>query len=489
MNDGIPEPRTWEERRNDVTSLPGGYSGYLHSLQRICEHLERGGISREEFVEWIRGAFSVTEITAKMYWRFLKAAGFIEERDGIAIVAEPSRRWLRDRKDHLLIVAMHGRVKFIGEMLRELAVPKSSAKLRDRARAYGLEWGTNEQINRRRGWLQSAGLVEFSNGLMRLTLVGKEVLERLEVFAPDEIRLAPDTARNTNSPKSLEVQTDLVDAPGRTGEAPSVDVPTPEQLALEIKAASTDSANPTRFERTVCEAFDWLGFEAEHLGGSGKTDVLLTAPLGSCSYRVAVDAKTTASGSLGDGQVDWVTLSDHRKVHDARYSLLVAPNPSGKRLLDRASDYSVSILSAERLASLCRCHGKTPLSPFHYERLFQRPGEMDTSVLDNAVKEITQLQGLAAAICRDLPEETDRNGPMSARDVQLTLGQGFTDLSKDRIGSLLDMLAHPLIGVVHRVDDGAGPRYVPATRPEASKYRIHLLGDRMAAASLTGYHG
>ena len=172
MDDGIPKPLTWEQRKKSVEPMPGGYSEYLHSLRRMCQHLERSGTSRGEFVTWVRGAFSVSEQSAKMECSFLKAAGFIEERDGIAIVSEPSRRWLRDRDDHSLIVVMHGRVKFIGEMLRELEVPKSSAELRHRARAYGLKWKGNAEIDRRRGWLQSAGRVEFSDGLMRLTSLG-----------------------------------------------------------------------------------------------------------------------------------------------------------------------------------------------------------------------------------------------------------------------------------------------------------------------------
>ena len=85
------------------------------------------------------------------------------------------------------------------------------------------------------------------------------------------------------------------------------------------------------------------------LGGSGKTDVLLHARLGrSDSYKVTVDAKTTASGRLRDMQVDWATLAEHRTNEGADHSLLVGPNPSGDRLFDRAVDYEVTVLSAQQ---------------------------------------------------------------------------------------------------------------------------------------------
>ena len=89
---------------------------------------------------------------------------------------------------------------------------------------------------------------------------------------------------------------------------------------------------------------------------------------------IAVDAKTTASGSLGDNQVDWETLKEHRKNHGAKYSLLVAPDPTGKRLMDRARKSSVGVLSAEQLAYLCRGHARAPLSLVDYEQLFAIPG-------------------------------------------------------------------------------------------------------------------
>lgn len=178
-----------------------------------------------------------------------------------------------------------------------------------------------------------------------------------------------------------------------------------------------------------------------------------------------------------------MTLRDHREAHDAKYSLLVAPNPGGKRLEQRARDYRVSMLSAEKLAALCRRHDETPLSLFDYEPLFASAGKVDTSVLDNAVAEMTALYNWANLICRELPERAERHGPMSAREVHVAMDAGFKELSEDDIGRLLAMLSHPLIGVLHRVEGGGGaePRYAPAINPETSGHRIHLLGDSVAA--------
>jgi hypothetical protein len=119
-----------------------------------------------------------------------------------------------------------------------------------------------------------------------------------------------------------------------------------------IKSSATDSGHSDRFERAVRDAFAFLGFQAEWLGGSGKTDVLLDARLGATdSYRAVVDCKTSGSGSIVDQQVDWVTLTEHKTKHDANHIVLVAPNPSGSRLLERARQHHVTVISADHLAA------------------------------------------------------------------------------------------------------------------------------------------
>ena len=258
-----------------------------------------------------------------------------------------------------------------------------------------------------------------------------------------------------------------------------------DRLAEEIVVASTESTDPGRFERLVRDAFVLMGFVAKHLGAPGSTDVLLNAPLGKDdSYRVAVDAKTTGSGSLNDNQVDWQTLKEHRDKHDANYSLLVAPSPSGKRLMNRARTFSVAVLSADQLADLCRRHACAPLSLVDYRNLFAMTGEVDLAAIDEATENIVSLQRLVSVLSSELSETTDRFGRMSARDVQLACGDEADGISEDEIQRLLDMLAHPLIGVVYGFsnDGQSGPvtDYVLGTSRDSCARRIRLFADSVA---------
>jgi hypothetical protein len=212
------------------------------------------------------------------------------------------------------------------------------------------------------------------------------------------------------------------------------------------------AAIPTGFEQATRDAFAFLGFQAEWLGGSGRTDVLLDAPLGAAdTYRVVVDCKTSASGSVTDQQVDWETLTEHRAKHDADYILLVAPNPSGSRLLTRAAKNAVAVISADQLSGLCRQHAKTPLGLDDYRSLFVNGGTTSTEAVDERAEEIGRLVRLAAALCGAIRDKATDFGRLSARDLFLLLsGQAVAEgTTEEELQTLLDALASPLLGVLH----------------------------------------
>ena len=465
----IPQPLPWNERKNGAGPMPGGYTEYLASLRAICERLEQENLSFENLVTWTRERFDISETSARLRLAFLRNAGLIHQSDGIIAVDARISHWMQNGGDDVPVAIIHSRIKFIGEMLSELEEPKSAEELRKAASRYGLDWQTYTQIRLRSGWLQSAGLIEGTQNRLRLTDDGRRLLSRLKIHTPSQSKRR-ERRKQPKPDTRISAETHYAD-----------------RLADEIKSASTASADPGRFERLVRDAFVQLGFIAKHLGASGSTDVLLTAPLGKDdSYRVAVDAKTTGSGSLNDNQVDWQTLKEHRAKHDAKYSLLVAPNPGGARLMNRARTFRVAVLSADQLADLCRRHARTPLSLVEYEKLLAMKGEVDLGAIDEATEHLVSLQRLASLLSRELIEKTDRFGQMSARDVHMAFGEEAKGVSQDDIQRLLEMLAHPLIGVIYGfTDNGPGEPitdFVLATSRDSSAQNIRLLADSVAGA-------
>jgi len=191
------------------------------------------------------------------------------------------------------------------------------------------------------------------------------------------------------------------------------------------------------------------------------------------SYKVTVDAKTTASGRLVDMQVDWATLVEHRTKAGANYSLLVGPNPSGDRLYNRAIDHEVAVLSARRLAELCRRHARAPLGLDDYRLIFTADGEADPTELNRRAEDSERLRVFAAEICRELADRGDRLGYHTARDLRMVLSQP----DEAMIQSVLGGLANPLVGAIHG-DPEKG--YVLATDPTVTQLRLTLLGEELA---------
>ena len=205
--------------------------------------------------------------------------------------------------------------------------------------------------------------------------------------------------------------------------------------------------------------------------------MLIKAPLGKdASYSATIDAKTVGAGSLSDHQVDWVTLDEHRKQHNADHSMLIGPNPSGQRLFNRAVDQTVSVFSTEQLADLCSQHSDAPLGLEDYRALFETGGRVDTTPIAKAAQESTRLRKLAAELCAKLAERTGTFGPLTASQLMVILDQPDKPSSAQEIQQVLDTLAAPLVGAIHGT---ASEGYVLATALRVTQQRLHQLGDQL----------
>ena len=466
--------------------MPGGGS-YLGTLRTICERVVTQNPSSSDLARWLQDQYGLSAGSAKHREGFLRKTQVLESTSGLLNLSNTASRWYNTRDDGILIALLHSRIRYIGEMLAELRnTPRTIDELNAVAGEYGLIWDSTDQVTRRKGYLESAKLIApTGTGSLTITDAGRDLLSKLDVHSPGSTpeqtkaeprpELAPDSIPTT-APKATPSST------ANESEESSEDRdPSPaEALAHEIRAASTDSKNPDRLEIAVRDAFHFLGFEAEKLGGSGKTDVLVHAPLGkNDSYPVTIDAKTVGSGSFGDHQVDWVTMDEHQRQHNANYSMLVGPNPSGQRIMNRAADQGVAVLSTDQLADLCIQHADTPLALQDYRTLFETGGAVDVTPINKAAQDLARLRELAAELTSTLAGQTSDTGPLTARDLWLLLmnSPSSQTSSPKEIQQLLDVMSNPLIGAIQGTADQG---YVVATAPRVTQQRLHQLGDHLA---------
>ena len=75
---------------------------------------------------------------------------------------------------------------------------------------------------------------------------------------------------------------------------------TPAEIdaAIATLRATATGGDPAAFEIAVCAAFALLGYLAQHVGGNGRPDGILTAPLGRAGYRAIIECKTASPGEI-----------------------------------------------------------------------------------------------------------------------------------------------------------------------------------------------
>lgn len=153
-----------------------------------------------------------------------------------------------------------------------------------------------------------------------------------------------------------------------------------EQLCQRLQTSQRQSTMPQQFEQTVAAAFQFLGFDAQHIGGAGDTDIFVRAALGPSSYSVIIDAKSTQVGRVTDAQINWPVIETHRQARGATYAAVVGEDFSGGQLQKFADQYKVTLITTGMLCELLRLHDQIPFSLIELRDLFMASGRADQAM-------------------------------------------------------------------------------------------------------------
>ena len=255
----IPPPLPWEERLRSATSIRGSYTGQLNTLRRVCQFVYRERPERPVLVKWLQDNLNYEEKNSEDIVHNLLRRGVLESTASQITLSQHARRWYASQDDGILVALLHSRIQFFGEMLTELrGAPLAIKELQEAAEKYGLSWGTPSQIQQRRGWLESAKLIErASNDRLAITDAGRDLLAKLTIHRPGFEPTGPATPElllnktrggsNYRSParqeaverrRVFEVDPDLVDR----GTAVHMDVQ--DELAEAVRSAGAEPRSP-----------------------------------------------------------------------------------------------------------------------------------------------------------------------------------------------------------------------------------------------------
>jgi hypothetical protein len=150
-------------------------------------------------------------------------------------------------------------------------------------------------------------------------------------------------------------------------------------IAKLLLQTEHDSANSKRLETVVSDALRYLGFQVKDLAKSGEPEGIASAyamptlqnptathptpPL----YSFAFDAKSSKHENAATGNIKLDGVVEHRKKHDATYSLIIAPGYSEGALATRCAQQKVTPITAKDLGKLLEYtvqYGAIPLTTF-----------------------------------------------------------------------------------------------------------------------------
>lgn len=466
----------WEQRTKSMNPLPGGIDAYQQVLADILGHVDAAQPARVELDEWVSERFEVSSRRGVLVVGFLGRAGLLRLEPTRVQLTPDGQRWLSERDPALLLALVHARVRYVGEMLAALDTPRSlDALLIHANNAYDMRWATGGQITRRRQLLGGVGAIELDDeGRIARTTFGQSVLERLDIAASRQAS----TPRETRPPPQSEPSEAHPATAGPHDQDPGHDPRTSvDRIVAALQDTAHASKDPDAFERAVRDAFDFLGFDAVWYGGAGRTDVLLTAPLGAQQYRVVIDAKTTAHEAVGDQQIDWVTIDEHQDRYDADHAAVVAPAFRGPRVVARAqSGRSVALIDLSTLTEVVRQHAAAPLGLDAYRALF----DPDAGV-DDVIEEGETLRRrliLTTEILRQVTALEGGEGAVTESDLYWNLEQFAEQFDgqraeREEIAAICDTLARPPLSLLRLVDGGYSSLGAQSTQTR----RLRLLAD------------
>lgn len=394
--------------------------------------------------EYSSVTFSISEQSTRAFISSLINLEFIERKTKTLFqTTELGKKFTTKNFEIDFACCINNKFAFVFNILLELQKKELSVKqLTVMAKvSYNFPSENSNEIHKRLHVLKNAKLIQETGvNLYGLTNRGRNFCEILTTYLPN---------------KKLEnIESKIIEV----GDDNSLKI---NELLNEIRISSRESSNPNRFEESLSRAFKVLGFKSEWLGGAGKTDILIQAPTSpKFAYTVAIDAKTTYSGGVTEGQINFDTIVEHRKKHKADFSLVVGREFQGERLIERAIKHNVALLDVEKLEYLIKMHVEVPLKSDSYRKVFSQKGIIDVHVIEEDRNKIVRDGNLLKGIMQCLFEESSdplTEGIMQPREIYLLLKNQVNinpTPNIEEIKQILEFLSSPLIGCIGTTKEG-----------------------------------
>lgn len=433
----------------------------LAALTMLAEKAKEA-TTKEDAVSAVASGFDIAQTSARSFVDAAGALGLYEYVSKFEICATPlGREWVAHASAVNLVRLLHLRFLGVGELLLFLdEQPRTVGEIHNRMFAHASSAPRQDRTAGVLRYLARAGAVT-TIGYARYTIsgLGRALIRELPI------------AEASQAPSDLEPP----DHSQTSNEAPV------RLLVTELEAASRDSMNPQRFEKACAEAFVRLGVEAEHLGGPGRTDVLVTIRSNlNVVVRAIVDAKSSA-GQLNEGSVKFDALREHAEKHDATLMAVIAPSFDGSgRLVDWATANGVALYTAADLGRLITLHETSyPFSAEDVADLLSIERREDVSTRHG---QSLEYLALISSVMQELLTEAKQAQPepIAARDIGRVMRRSGSTVTDDEVAAVLRFLEQPEVAAVSAVTAG---KYTLPSAPHIAAGRLQAIARAIGGGS------
>lgn len=162
-------------KAQSIQPLNGGNKGHIKTLEDIRQHVDSTpALTVDGLKSWYSKQYGAPSTVSRPYISSLFNSGLLETRDGRIKCAFPEGK----HRDRRVVEIIDENVVYILEMLRDARDGKTAEQLYELGTTCGLTGDPTNQIQKRRGWLQSAQFLEYRDGKLYATPRGKELISK-----------------------------------------------------------------------------------------------------------------------------------------------------------------------------------------------------------------------------------------------------------------------------------------------------------------------
>ncbi|RDV49504.1 hypothetical protein DDV98_25070, partial [Streptomyces sp. IB2014 011-12] len=452
----IPRGNASEGRDGDSTLTAAA------ALRRLVALLG-DGVGLEEFSELCSSEFGISKKSFTTMMHALRHTGLIEQTSfNYFAPSADAYRLVDEGNERLLAAHLHAQYLFFGEILCHLSKPSTTSALVTVAKEmYEYAQASNGEVRLRLAFLQDAGLVERVDWQrFRVTASGRSFAKNLTLQLPVEAK--PEETTPT----------------GMLSASPSLAF---DAIIAQLRQYGNVGTDSREFEEAVGRAFAFLGFQAEHLSGSGRTDVLAIAHLAAKDrYRIIVDAKSSGNGQVAESSVKFDALRDHKRKHKADHVVVVGPE-FAPRLKNWAVENEVILLRIEDLGALLDRHSRNPMPLTELRDAFSRIDTFSEDLTERYEalerRSLLMRRIIDLAFQEAVDEDPIDDGYISVENIIYALRKEFTPRpSRQEVDELIAFLSSSVVAAL----ESTKGRHKLIDSPRNLALRLSGLGGTVA---------